>query len=71
MGTAVLPTDENSTIEIRPNDTLRSKKEEGVNQSKEEETVEEQLDDDATCGISGRVELIADATNETDSVIEE
>ena len=66
-GTAVLPTDKSSTIEIRPNDILKSKREEEVDQSEEKETVEEHLDDDATGGVSGRIKIIADATNETES----
>ena len=47
-GTAVLPTIENSTIEIRPDDIPKSKREEEVDQSGEKETVEEHLYDDAT-----------------------
>ena len=62
----VLPTDENSAIEIRPSDIPKSMREDEVDQSEEEETVEH-LDDDEKGGTSGRVKIIADATNETDS----
>ena len=45
IGTAVLPEDENSAIEIRPSDIPKSMREDEVDQSEEEETVEEHLDD--------------------------
>ena len=68
MGTAVLPTDENSAIEIRPDDIPKSKRDEEVDQSEEDEAAEDHLDDEATCGASGRVKISADATNyEADS----
>ena len=53
IGSAVLPTDENSAIEIRPCDIPKSMREDEVDQSEEEETVEEHIDDDATGGVSG------------------
>ena len=52
IGTAVLPTDENSAIEIRPSDIPKSMREDEVDQSEEEETAEEHQDDDETGGIS-------------------
>ena len=66
--TAVLPTDENSATEIRPSDIPTSKREEEVDQSEVEETVEDHLDDEVTIGASGRVKILPDATNnETDT----
>ena len=52
IGTAVLPEDENSAIEIRPSDIPKSMREDEVDQSEEEETAEKHLDDDETGGIS-------------------
>ena len=68
IATAVLPTDENSAIEIRPSDIPTSKREEEVDQSELEETAEDHLDDEATIGASGCVKIMPDATNnETDT----
>ena len=62
----MLLTNENSTIDFRPDDIPKSKRKEEVDQSGEKETVEEHLDDDATGGVSGQIKIIADATNETE-----
>ena len=71
IGTTVLPTDENSAIEIRPSDIPISKREEEVDQNEVDETAEDHLDDKATSGASSRVKIIPGATNnETDRVFE-
>ena len=66
IGTAVLPTDEHSAIEIRPCDIPKSMREDEVDQSEQEEAIEEHLDKNETGGASGSVKITADATNETD-----
>ena len=48
--TCVLPTEENSAIEIRPGDIPISDREEEVDQSDVDETAEYHLDDEETNG---------------------
>ena len=56
--TCVLPTDENSAIEIRPSDIPISDREEEVDQSEVDETAEDYLDDEETNEASNRVKTI-------------
>ena len=48
VGTEVLPTDDNSAIEIRPSDIPISKREEEVTQDNGDETAEDHSDDEET-----------------------
>ena len=58
MGTEVLPTDDNSAIEIKPGDIPISKKEEEVVQDDGDETAEDHSDDEETNGASNRVKIM-------------
>ena len=66
--TCVLPTDENSAIEIRPGDIPISDREEEVDQSDVDETAEDHLDDEETNGALNRVKIMPGANdNGTDT----
>ena len=59
IGTEVLlPTDDNSAIEIKPSDIPDSKKEEEVDQENGDETPEDQSDDEGANGALWRVKIM-------------
>ena len=59
IGTEVLlPTDDNSAIEIKPSDIPDSKKEEEVDQENGDETPEDQSDNEGANGASCRVKIM-------------